>query len=134
MVPSLRRFTLTLPLLCSALFGAQYYYVSFRIVADRGLVALDRLRLSKMMTPPAGHAEKMCEIFSDADTFADLVRRESDALLDCLSHENTVIRSYQKSLDNILVRDKTVLIVPPMPLQVEFNDGLAIIYKVRSEK
>ena len=130
MVPSLRRFTLILSSLAAVLGGTENYYVSFRVVTDRGLVSYDRLRLSKMMTQPAKKSEKLCEILCDVPDFRTLARIRRDTLLSCLARDRARIRGYQKSSNQILSQAKTILVVGPTPIQVEFNDGLAIIYKV----
>ncbi len=125
---------LILFLFASLLLGADDWYLSYRIRTDRFIPVYEHLYLSKAMVPFRGHTRKLCTFTAETKRFRNFVQTHSQALLECLFHAGVLIRGTSRTDRLAIERDTTTLILPPIPLKVEINDGLVTIYEVRSEK
>ena len=135
MVPAARQLIplLLLSLLLPA-FGAGGYYVSYRIHTERFLPVHEHLYVTKAMAPIDGPLEPLCRFLTDAKSFEAFAREEPRLLEECLFPEGVRVRSWERIENGIDAGSHLLMIVPPTPIKVDFNDGLVIIYKVRSKK
>ena len=130
MVPAIGRLTaLILTLLAPALTAGDWY-VSYRLHSDRFVIVSEHLFVSKAMVPFNGRSESVCTFVTEARSFETFAREEEQRLLECLFEHGVIVQSREKILDMVHDRESLELILPPTPLQVEFNDGLVIIKKV----
>ena len=120
--------------LASLLLGADDWYLSYRIRTDNSIPVYEHLYLSKAMVPFKGPARRLCRFPFKGKDFKHFVSRHAQPLLECLFRSGVLIRGESRTDRLAIERDTTILVLPPIPVKVEINDGLVTIYEVRSEK
>ncbi len=132
MVPQAR--PLILSFYTSLLFGADDWYLSYRIRTDNFIPFYEHLYLSRAMVPFEGSKRRLCRFPFEGKDFKTFVQTHSQQLLECLFRTGIVVRG-ESRIDRLTAQnDRVTLILPPIPLKVEINDGLVTIYEVRSKK
>ena len=136
MVPAARQliFALFLSLLLVPALAAGDYYVSYRIHTERFLPVHEHLYVTKAMVPIQAPVEPICRFVTSAESFEAFVRREPGRLEECLFPEGVRVRSWERIEKGVDAGSHLLMLLPPTPIKVDFNDGLVIIYKVRSKK
>ncbi|WP_456449525.1 hypothetical protein [Hydrogenimonas sp.] len=134
MVPETGQLKKFLPLLFAPALFAGDYYLSYHLYSSRFLIVEERIRISRAMVPFEKKGETICTFFSASEDFPSFARRNEEKLLECLFEHGIIVRARDETVDLVNRRESLELLLPPIPLQVEFNDGLVIIRKVKSEK
>ncbi|WP_456451462.1 hypothetical protein [Hydrogenimonas sp.] len=130
MVPQTRQLILfTLLLLTTALFAGDWY-VSYRLHSHNFVIHSERLQVSKAMVPFQGESQPVCTFLTEAENFASFAKTQSQPLLECLMAHGVLVHSREKITDLVHHNASLELVLPPVPLKVDFNDGLVIINKV----
>ncbi|WP_300368942.1 hypothetical protein [Hydrogenimonas sp.] len=106
------------------------YYISYRLHSSDFILVDEHLYISKAMVPFERENRNICTFVTEAEDFKTFAREENQELLECLFEHGVIVKSREKILDLVSQRESLELILPPTPLQVEFNDGLVIIKKV----
>ena len=127
-------FALFLSTLLVPAFGAGDYYVSYRIHTERFLPVHEHLYVTKAMVPIDAPVEPICRFLTTAQSFEAFAREKSRLLEECLFPQGVRVRSWERIENAVDTGSHLLMIVPPTPIKVDFNDGLVIIYKVRSKK
>ena len=128
MVSQTRQLSLLL-LLAPALFAGDWY-VSYRLHSHNFLIVNEHLYVSKAMVPFQGETRKICTFITEAEDFRTFAETDTQPLLECLFTHGVLVHSRAQITDLVTHHDTLELILPPAPLQVEFNDGLVIINQV----
>ncbi len=120
-------------LIISPALRAGDYYISYHLHSSNFTVVDEHLSISKAMVPFEGKSGEICTFVTEAESFETFAREENQKVLECLFEHGVIIKSREKIRDLVSSQESLVLILPPMPLQVDFNEGLAIIKKVEKE-
>ncbi|WP_457597375.1 hypothetical protein [Hydrogenimonas sp.] len=132
MVPPARPLRAILPLLflCVPALWAADYYLSYRIHIHNYRVVAEHLYLSRAMVPFHGTGKNLCTFVTDAERFETFAETHAQPLLECLFERGVLLHSRERIVDLAHHDDTLTMLLPPTPLQVEFNDGLVIIREV----
>ena len=106
------------------------YYISYRLHSSDFVIVDEHLYVSGAMVPFDEKNEKICTFVTKAEDFKTFAETENQKLLECLFEHGVIVKSREKIRDLVSRQESLELILPPTPLQVEFNDGLVIINKV----
>jgi hypothetical protein len=118
----------------SPLFGGEsYYYLSYRLGTANGAVQLERLTIVPAMFPPKGKTNPLCRVATSQNDLTTIDPMAQKALLQCLLQNQTHIKGWDETTNNIGTRNRTMLIVPPLPVKATFHDGWAMIWKIENE-
>ncbi|WP_201352652.1 hypothetical protein [Hydrogenimonas urashimensis] len=112
-----------------ALFAGDYY-ISYHLYSRNFIIIDEHVYLSKAMVPFPSNSLPVCTFVTEKESFEDFAKEEEQKLLECLFEHGVFVKSYENILNFVAKKEKLELILPPTPLQVDFNDGLVIIKKV----
>jgi len=118
-------------LLLSSVVMADDYYVSYYLYTKNFKVLNEKLRFSKAMVPFKSKGKTICKIASDNNKIDIFIKKSKDKILSCLFKEGIFINSYGTYSEMISKKEMIILKILPTPVQVDFNDGLVIIRKIR---
>ena len=110
------------------------WFLSYRLQSKNFHLIQERFSLARAMVPFQGKSNRICVFPSDTKNFKEFDNTHTQPLLECLFSHGVYVYSYAKIANLINQKDSLELVLPPVPLQVEFNDGLVIIKKVKSKK
>ena len=130
MVPQTRQLTPLFLLFLAPLLCAGDWYVSYRLHSRNFLIQSERLQVSKAMVPFEGESQPVCTFTTEAESFETFAKTSTQPLLECLMAHGVLVHSREKITDLVHHDGSLELILPPIPLKVDFNDGLVIINKV----
>ena len=106
------------------------YYLSYHLQVHDAVPTYERLSLTRAMVPFHGEMRPLCRFESDETDFETFVRYHRETLLQCLMPTGVELKSWERTERHISSFNLIDLRLPPLPLQVEFNDGLVIINQV----
>lgn len=124
-------FLLLSNLLLSSVLMADDYYVSYYLYTKNFKVLNEKLRFSKAMVPFKGKGNTLCKILSDNNNINLFIKKNREEILSCLFKGGVFVSSYGTYSEMISKKDMIILEILPKPVQVDFNDGLVIIRKIR---
>jgi len=110
---------------------ADDYYASYYLYTKNFKVLNEKLRFSKAMTSFKSKGDVICKIAPDGDDIDLFIKRNKKKILSCLFKEGVFVSSYGTYSEMISKKEMIILKVLPTPIQVDFNNGLAIIKKIR---
>jgi len=118
-------------ILLSSVLMADDYYVSYYLYTKNFKVLNEKLRFSKAMVPFKSEGHTICKIAADYDNMNSFIKENKEEILSCLFREGVFVSSYGTYSEMTSKKDMILLKILPTPIQVDFNDGLVIIRKIR---
>ncbi|BDY12466.1 hypothetical protein [Hydrogenimonas cancrithermarum] len=122
--------TLIALLFSSALLAGDYY-LSYRLRTKDFTIVDEHLSISRAMAPFRKKSFTICSFESETNSFQAWSKKNETLLLECLFRHGVLLKSQERYTDLARTRESIELILPPTPLQVDFNDGLVIIKKIQ---
>jgi len=123
-------FLVTYQLFISAL-RADDYYANYSLYIKDFSVVNEKLSFSKAMIPFKSIGKPICKLETNSSNLKKLTLTDQDSILECLFKEGVFIHSYDTYINNLRKKNYIKIKIPPTPVQVDFNDGLVIIRKIR---
>ena len=117
--------------LISSVLMADDYYVSYYLYTKNFKVLNEKLKVSKAMVPFKRKGKTICKIVSDDNKIDIFMKKNKNNILSCLFKEGVFVNSYGTYSEMISKKETIILKILPTPVQVDFNDGLVIIRKIR---
>ncbi len=125
------RKTLALIFALLGAIAAEEYYISYTLISRDLLAVSESLKISRAMTPLQGEPIPICSFATDESGFESWAAKNRRKLAECLLFHSASIRSYSRIDSNLPAKNLDILTTTILPVQVEFNDGLVTIKKIR---
>jgi len=123
-------YLLLINLFFSSILVADDYYVSYYLYTKNFKVLNEKLNFSKAMVPFKTKGATICKIATIRKNIDRFVKKNRRKILSCLFKEGVFVNSYGTYSNLISKKEMIILKILPTPIQVDFNNGLAIIRKI----
>ena len=122
-------FLLLSNLLSSAIM-ADDYYVSYYLYTKNFRVLNEKVKFSKAMVSFKNRGNAICKVATKSDNIDLFIKKKKKEILSCLFKEGVFVNSYGAYSNIVTKKEMIILKILPTPIQVDFNNGLAIIRKI----
>lgn len=117
----------SLALICTLSFGADHYYIGYRLTTQNAQASEERLDVSRAMQPCAGSGTSSLSLPRlSNDSLASILNRDRDRFLEYATAGEYRLKS-NLILRNSQIRTLQTLTLPTKCYAVEFNDDLVTI-------
>jgi len=117
-------------LLLLSVIMADDYFVSYYLYTKNFKVLNEKLNFSKAMVPFKKEGSTICKIATGSDNIGLFIKKKKKDILFCLFKEGVFVSSYGTYSQMLSKKEMIILKILPTPIQVDFNNGLAIIKKI----